>query len=440
MTDDAGTERPPQSLWRNRDFLVLWTGDTISQFGSQFTQLAVPLAAVLTLGATALEVGLLEAAGFLPFLLIGLPAGVWVDRVRRRPVMILADLGRLLALATIPLASAFATLTLIHLAAVVVVVGVCTVFFDVAYAGLLPGLVRRSQLPDANGKLQASQSAGQVAGPGLAGAVVGAFGAPAALGIDAATFGVSAAALLGLRQREPKPEPKPAGERSMRRELGEGIRYLRRHPLLRPIASCTATFNFAGGISGAVLTIFQVRTLGLAPTAIGLIFAVANVGTLLGALVATRLAKALGIGRAIVVAGVCSGLGGIGIPLATRATAVPVLVVSSALIGFGAVAYNVNQVSLRQSITPDRMLGRMTATMRFVVLGVLPIGAVLGGIAGGVFGIRTTLWISAAIASVSVVWVMLSPVAKLTTVPDPIDPADLLPAATVATVPGLPTD
>jgi MFS family permease len=178
----------------------------------------------------------------------------------------------------------------------------------------------------------------------------------------------------------------------------------------------------------------------LSPTAIGLIFAVANVGTLLGALVATRLAKALGIGRAIVVAGVCSGLGGIGIPLATRATAVPVLVVSSALIGFGAVAYNVNQVSLRQSITPDRMLGRMTATMRFVVLGVLPIGAVLGGIAGGVFGIRTTLWISAAIASVSVVWVMLSPVAKLTSVPDPIDPAELLATATVAPVPGLPTD
>jgi MFS family permease len=434
------TADAPDSLWRNRDFVVLWAGDTISQFGTQFTQLAVPLTAVLTLGATPLDVGLLEAAGFLPFLLIGLPAGVWVDRVRRRPVMILADLGRVLALATIPLAAAFWTLTLVHLIAVVVAVGVCTVFFDVAYAGLLPGLVQRKQLPDANGKLQASQSAGQVAGPGLAGAVVGAFGAPAALGIDAASFAVSAAALLGLRNREPKPERRPKSERSMRRELGEGIRYLWGHPLLRPIASCTATFNFAGGISGAVLTIFQVRTLGLSPTAIGLIFAVANIGTLLGALVATRLAKALGIGRAIVLASVCSGLGGIGVPLATRSTAVPVLVASSALIGFGAVAYNVNQVSLRQSITPDRMLGRMTATVRFVVLGVLPIGAVLGGVTGGLLGVRNTLWISAGIAAVSVVWVMLSPVARLTTVPEPIDPDDLVPPTPVAALPGLSTD
>ena len=411
--------RSGRSLWRHGDFMRLWSAETISQLGTQVTMLAMPLTAILALHASAFEVGALSSVEFAPFLLVGLPAGVWVDRMRRRPILIAGDLGRALVLGSIPLAAALHVLTMGHLYVAAFVTGICTVFFDVAYMSFLPSLVDRDQLIEGNAKLEISRSGAQLAGPGLAGVLVDLVTAPVAILADAVSYLGSAAFVFRIRGREDRPAAAEDGDRpTMRAEIMDGLRYVVGHPLLRPIAACTSISNLFSSIDLAILVLFAVRTLGLSPAAIGLALAVGNVAFLAGAFAADRLTGPLGLGRTII-AGIAVGeVGAFLVPLASPSTGFAALAVGGGLFGFGAVVYNVNQVGLRQAITPDRMLGRMNATMRFIVWGTMPIGALIGGVLGEVIGLRATLWVAAVGGLLAIVPLLISPVRRLVRIPE----------------------
>ena len=422
------TGRP--SLWRHADFMKLWTGETISQLGTQVTLLALPLTAILILKANAFEVGLLSTLEFLPFILVGLPAGVWVDRLPRRAVLIAGDLLRILTLGSIPVAFGLHHLHLVQLYVVAFLTGIGTVFFDVAYQAYLPSLVDRDQIVDGNAKLEISRSGAQLAGPGLGGILVQLLRAPVAIAVDAASYAWSAVFVALIRRDEPGVERVAAdeGRPRMRSQIAEGLRYVWRHTLLRPIALCTATANLFGSMTLALLVLFAVRKLGLSAGVIGAVLALGNSGWLVGAFVARRTAERVGLGPTIIGSIAIASVGGVLIPLASKATAIPLLVASGFLLGLGAVIYNVNQVSLRQAITPDRIQGRMNATMRFMVWGTMPIGSFLGGVLGNAIGLRPTLWIAAIGGLLSFLPPFLSPVRTLERIPD----QEPLPVAAVA--------
>jgi MFS family permease len=413
-----GTRPRAASLWRHPDFLRLWTADSVSQLGTQITLLALPLTAITILHATTFEVGLLTTFDFLPFILVGLPAGVWVDRMRRRPILISGDIGRAILLGSIPVAYALGVLHVAQLYVVGFLTGICTVFFDVAYQSYLPSLVERDQLVDGNGKLEMSRSGAQLAGPAVAGWLIQLLRAPIAIAADAASYAWSAAWVFRIRASEPPIEVPEDGHPPLRSEIKVGLRYVWHHALLRPIALCTANSNLWSSMMIAVLLVFAVRSLGLSAGAIGTIFAIGNVGVLLGAVSSGRLGRALGLGTTIVGAAVLFSLPAALIPLATRSTAWPLLIAAMFFTGFAGVVYNVNQVSLRQAITPLRMQGRMNATMRFLVWGTMPIGSFLGGAIGNAIGLRTTLWIAAAGGVFSFLPPLLSPVRSLRTMPE----------------------
>jgi MFS family permease len=411
------TARTPSSLWRHPDFLKLWAADSVSQLGSQVTLLALPIVAITVLKATTFQVGLLSAAEMTPFLLVGLPAGAIVDRLRRRPVLIAGDLGRALALASIPIVHAFGALGLAQLYLVAFTTGVLTVFFDVAYMSYLPALVERDQLVEGNSKLEVSRSGGQIAGPGLAGLLIGAFGAAVAMTADAASFVVSAIGITAIRRPEPPPVTAERHRGSFRRDIGDGLRYVFRHRLLRSIAASTATSNLFNSMLYAILILYMVRSLHFRPGLVGLVFACGNVGFLIGALTSSRWVRRLGLGPTIVASAALGGLASLLTPLAPRATAVPYLIASQLLVGVAIPIYNINQVSLRQAICPDRLQGRMNATMRFMVWGTMPLGAVAGGALGRSVGLRPTLWVAAGGGCFAFLWVLLSPVRSLADVP-----------------------
>jgi MFS family permease len=410
------------SLWRHGDFMKLWAGQTISQIGSQVTFLALPLAAILLFGATPFEVGVLGTLQFLPFLLLGLPIGVWVDRLRRKPVLVIADMGRFVVLGSIPLAYALDALTLAHLYVAAFVTGVLTVFFDVAYAAYLPSLIDRDRLVEGNSKLEISRSGAHLIGPGVGGILVEAITAPVAILADAASYLGSVLFLLLIEKREPPIEP-PAEPPRMVVQIREGLRYVFGHTLLRPIVVCTALLNLADGLGFAVLILFALRPLALSPGAIGILLALGHSGFLVGAYLAGRSARRFGVGPAVIGAGVVLGLGYGVVPLATRSTAIPVLLVFGLLASVGGAIYNVNVRSLIQSITPERMLGRTVATARVVVWGTIPLGSFVGGILGSRIGLRPTLWVSAGFAVVAFLFPLLSPVRRLHEMPT-LSPSD----------------
>jgi MFS family permease len=292
-----------RSLFRHRDFVKLWTAETISVFGTQITLLALPLIAANTLNVTPFEFGLLGAIEFLPFLLLSLPAGVWVDRMRRRPIMIAGDLIRAAALVSLPIAFAFDALTIWQLYIVGFINGCATVFFDVAYQSYLPAVMDRDQIIDGNAKLETTRSASFIVGPGIAGFLIGAISAPFAVLVDSVSFVVSALFLGVIRKREPKPErqvDQHGRETSMRTEIVEGLRYVLGHPYLRNIAATTGTSNFFSNILAAALILYLVRELSFSAEVIGLAFSIGAVGFLVGALVAGRIGSSFGVGRTIV--------------------------------------------------------------------------------------------------------------------------------------------
>ena len=401
-----------RGLLRHRDFRLLWGGETVSEFGSQVSLLAIPLVAVGTLAATPFQMGALAAASTLAFLVIGLPAGVWVDRLRRRRVMIVSDVGRVVVLGSIPVAYALGVLHLPQLYVVALASGVFTVFFDVAYQSYLPTLVGREHLIEGNAKLTGSQEVAQVAGPSLAGGLVQAVGGPYAVAVDAASFLVSAVAVGAIRTPEPAPTVVEGGHPGLRRDIGEGLRFVFGDPLLRAITATTGTSNFFSGIQSAIDVIFLVTVVHASPVVIGLLFAAGGVGGVLAALSASPIARRIGGARATLISSFAVA-GGLLIPLTTPGAGLLFFGAGLFLNSFAVVVYNVNQVSFRQRLCPDRMLGRMNATIRFVVFGLLPIGALIGGVIGTAIGLRPTLWIAISGESLAGLWLLASPIRRM---------------------------
>ena len=383
-------------LWRHRDFNLLWAGQGVSEFGSALTMVALPLTAVLTLHASALQVGLLDAAMTAAFLL-ALPAGAMVDRWHRRPVLMRADLGRAVLFGSIPVAAVLGWLTMAQLYVVALSAGLLRVFFDVSYQSYLPALIGRQQLVEGNARLIATESAAQVAGPGLGGALVGALGAARTITVDAASYLVSFVSLWLIRTPEPPIDVPEGGHLPLRQAVREGLSFVIRQPVLFRITICTAISNLSSSTAFALQTVFMVRTLHLSPGLVGLVLAVMSCGGVVGALLSGRIAARIGVGPAIVLAMVLSTAGPLLWPIANRTHALPWLFAGGLLLGFGVPVYNVTQLSIRQAITPQRLLGRMNASIRFVVWGVSPIGGVLGGVLGTLVGVRATVLIGALI-------------------------------------------
>jgi MFS family permease len=412
---------PKGGLWQHPDFLKLWSAETISQVGSQVTGLALPLVAIITLDVSAFEVALLGVVEFAPFILISLPAGVWVDRLPRRPILIVGDLGRAAVLATIPIAYAADALTIWQLYVVGFVFGVLTVFFDVAYMSYLPSLVRRDQLIDGNSKLEISRSGAQLAGPALAGVLIQVLKAPVAILLDAISFVASGLLVLAIRKQEVVPERRDARSpmAGMRTELSEGLRYVLGHRYLRWIAASTATFNFFGNVIWTMFLVYAVRELGLSAGTIGVVFAIGNAGALVAAFATNRVAGKLGVGPAIVV-GAATGSAVLLVPLAPESGPIPYLVAAQLIMSFGVVLYNVTQGSFRQAITPERLQGRMNSVMRFMVWGVMPLGMLLGGAIASAFGLHAAMWVGAIGMSLAFLPVLLSPVRTLREMPEQV--------------------
>jgi MFS family permease len=412
----SGSGSPRGGLIRHRDFRLLWLGDTVSQAGTAITALALPLAAVTTLHATPFEVGVLVAAEYVAFLLLGLPAGAWIDRLRRRPVLIASDLARAAVLATIPLAAALDVLTLGQLYVVAFVVGVFTVFFDVSYQSYLPALVEHGDLVEGNAKLQASQTVAQVASPGVGGALVQALTAPFALLADAISFVVSALCLRAIRTQEPPLEP--VEQPRLGREIAEGLRYVFGHPILRVLAASTAAVNLFTGAQIALIIVFLVRTLDLRAGAIGVLASIGAVGGLVGAMATSRLARGLGTARVIWLSLTVGALGGLLIPLARPGLGLGLYVVGDFVFALATVVYNVTQVSFRQALCPPRLLGRMNATMRVLAWGTLPLGGLAGGALGNALGPRGALWVAMAGVCAGPVTLLASPLRRMRDLPE----------------------
>jgi len=403
-----GTHRKRSAkLIAHSGFRRLWFGQSVSEFGSQITILALPLAAVLVLHASTFQVGVLAGAGMAAFLLIGLPAGVWVDRMRRRRVMIVADVVRTITLASVPVAYGLGVLTLWQLYVVAFVTGLATVFFDVAYMSYLPGLVGRDFLVEANAKLQATVSMAQVSGPSASGFLIGLLSAPVAFVADAGSFVVSVLSLLAIREREPAPER--SATPNLRAEMAEGLAFVAKQPILRKIAGCTSTSNLFSSVVFALTVVFLVRQVHLGASAIGLLTSLGAAGGIVGAVSCGVLRRWIGSARLIWLSITVSGPFALLIPLTFPGPGLLCFAVGMFMTSFGAVVYNVHQASFRQLLCPPRLLGRMNATIRFIVWGTIPLGALLGGALGTWLGNRNGLWVGAVGMTVAPIWVIASP-------------------------------
>jgi MFS family permease len=410
-----------RSLFADRDFRLLFGADVASKLGTQVTLWALPLIAAVVLRATPLQVGLLTAAQMVAFLLIGLPAGAWVDRLRRRHILIVSDLGRFVLLASIPVAWGLGLLGMPQLYVVALLTGALTVFFDVARQSYLPHLIGRDRLMEGNARFAAVDSTAQVSGPALAGYLIQLLTAPVAIVTNALSYVISATSLMAIRPREPRPER--AAHRHLGREVGEGLRYVFGHRLLRPVAVATGTFNLFANVRNTMLIVVLAGELRLPAGAIGLVMAFLGVGGLLGSLVARRVADRLGPGRAIWIPLAAAAPFVFLVPLVRAGWWLWLVGLALGVSGIAIACYNITQLSLRQRVTPERLLGRMNATMRFLVWGTLPVGSTVGGLIGQYATPRTALWAAAAGLSLSWLPVFASPLRALADLPPAPEPS-----------------
>jgi MFS family permease len=403
-------------LWREPDFLKLWAGETISLLGTQVSSLAVPLIAIGLLDAGASQLGLLRTAEFLPFIVLTLLAGTWVDRRRRRPLMVAANLLRAALLLVVPLLAWADRLELWHLYGVVAVMGVGAVVFDLAYLAYLPSLVRREDLVEGNSKLAVSASLAEVGGPGLAGLLVQALTAPVAIVVDAVSYLASAVSLLAIRGREPEPTPTGGGgSRHLRGEIAEGLRVVLANRYLRAIAGEAFTYNLFVQFVETLFLLYAVEQLRYRPGAFGLILSGAAVGGLLGSVLAPRVVGRAGFGPTFLWSTALACAAPVLVPLAAgpRPLVTAMIVASFFLGGAGITVAVVASTSLRQNVTPDRLLGRMNATMRLASYTAIPLGSLLAGSLGAAIGLRPALLIGAAGFALPVLCILLSPIPGL---------------------------
>ena len=408
-------------LWRNRDFTLFWAGQTVGDLGTAVSAVVLPLIAVSTLDAGPFAVGALAAAAWLPWLLIGLPAGAWVDRLPHRPVLVSCDVVRLVLIGSVPVAAAAGVLGLAQLYVVAFGTGVATVFFQVAYQAYLPTLVDRADLVEGNAKLQGSQSVAAVGGPGLGGLLSQVMRAPYALAVDAASYLVSAATLVAIRTRA-APRP-PTARDPLRREVAAGARYVLADPLLRVLMIAPAVGNpFSTGVQ-ALAVLFLVRTVGVQPGVVGLLFAAGSLGSIVGAMLARRIARAIGTARALWVPIAVTAPAALLMPLTENDARLACFVVGSFLLEAGVLVYNVTVVAWRQAYVPAPLIGRVVATMRFLLFGTIPLGGLLGGALAGWIGVREAIWVLVAGGLLMPLILIASPLRKLRDMPDAPVPA-----------------
>ena len=398
---------------QNPDFLRLWAGETVSLFGSDVTTLALPLTAVLTLNATATEIGVLNAAKFAPFILLSLPAGVWADRSRRKPIMLVTNLASAAVIGSVPVLAAVGGLSVAYLVGVALVAGALAVLNHVAFWTYVPTIVEPDDLLDANSKLLASTSAASIGGPGLGGLLVQFLSAAGALVVDAISFVVAALSIAWIRTPEPAVEPRPA--RTLRAEIGEGLGFVLGNPYLRAFAGEAAMFNLFVNMLLTAYLVFAVRELGLSAGTIGAVIASSAAGIFLGSLVADWFKQRVQLGRGIVATMFLGTWPYLLVPLGAR-PGTPALVVTAtgfftAGVGIGIVVVLV--VTLRQTVTPPEMMGRMTASYRFLVYSTIAAGALLGGVLGSSIGLRPTLLVGAVGIAIAPVFIVLSPIGRL---------------------------
>lgn len=408
----------PRGLWHNPDFRKLWLGRTISNMGNGITGIALPLTAVLVLAATPVQMGMLGALDGSAVLLFSLLAGVWVDRLRRRPVLIATDIGRAVVILSIPFAALLGVLSMGQVFVVAALMGILTVFFNAADASFLPGLVHEKELVEGNSKLGMSDALAEMVGPGVAGALVQAVSAPLTMLIDAVSF-LCSALCIGLIRA---PEPQPVANEQLQsgwHESVAGLRFLLKHPQLRVLAGSAGLFNFAGMFIGTLYALYVVRTLGVAPTILGLLVAAGGLSALFGAWLAERVIRRVGIGLAIGGGLFLYGFIGLSLPLAFGPIPIIVTILCMGqLIGDVTVAiYLIGELSLRQSLIPHFLLGRVNASIQLLTQGAAPVGALLAGIIAEHIGIRLTLLIGVVGVMLAGLWLLISPVHRNTPTP-----------------------
>ncbi|MER5457888.1 MFS transporter [Micromonospora sp. NPDC002389] len=408
------------TLLRHHDFRLLWVTQTLGQFGAHFSRVGLPLVAILALDATAFEAGLLATFQTVAFLVVGLPAGAWVDRRRKRPVMIVANLGRGLLLAWVPVAAYLDVLSLTQLYVVALGVSVGTLLFETAYVSYLPLLLERGQLVEGNAKLESTRSVAQVGGPTLGGYLVQWLGAPLAVLTVAGGYLASAVVLCGIRMREAVPAR--GTDRHLVREIRQGLSFVFGHRSLRALAVSGALFNLGVFVTGTVVVVLLAQQLRIAPGTVGLWFAVGGIGGLVGAFVVRRVSARIGPGPAVWVGMAVAGVSGLVVPLADADWRLWLAGAGNALVSTGLVINNVNSMAIRQQLCPQELQGRMNATIRFLIFGAMPIGSFLGGFLGERIGLREALWVGAALSLVAVLPVYFSPLRTMRGHPGDDDP------------------
>lgn len=383
-------------LRRHRDFRLLWFGETTGKFGAAVTGVTMPLIAVSTLQASTFEIGLLSATAWVPWLLIGLPVGVWVDRLPRRPIMLISAAVSFVALACVPVAAWLGWLSIGLLMAVALLTGTATVFFQTAYSAYLPSILEPEDQPEGNAKLHGSASAAQIAGLGSGGLIAQLAGAVNGLFVNAATFLVSLLCLGGIRHREPRVTATERPRETLVSEVREGLRLIVGDPWFRAFALFGGASNLALMGYQAIQVVFLVRTVGLSPGVVGALIAATSAGGVAGAFVARRVAVRIGTARATLLFEIGIPVLGLLMPLAVSGVGVLFFVVGGFSVAVGAVAGNVLKASFQQQYCPPHLLGRLIASTAFLSYGTIPIGALLGGTLGSVLDVRTALAITAA--------------------------------------------
>jgi MFS family permease len=397
---------------RQTDFNKLWAAETISLFGSAISALAFPLTAITLLNASAIQVGLLRMSLEAPFPMFSLFAGVWLDKVKRRPLLISADILRGLLLLSVPVAALTRRLSFAQLCIVLFGLGTLTVIFEVAHYAYVPVLVKRAGLVSSNSKLQVSHSVAELGGPGVAGLLIQIFTSPFAILADSLSYFVSALLLGTIRTPETDPQVTSKAT-SIWKDIGEGLSALFGHPILKVIIIASI---MSVGFSSAVLSIYILylsRDLGFSPAAIGLIFAVGGGASVGAAVIATRVAARIGVGRSIIGGWLVEGLGRLLIPLAAGPATVPILLASQLLMGGAGTVANIHQWTFRQNVVPDHLLARVTASHRFTVWGTGALGALFGGLLGNWLGLHTALLVCGTAALIGPIYAFLTPLWKL---------------------------
>ncbi len=395
--EDRGKHTPRsrrRPLWRQRNFMLLWTGQTISMTGSAVTTVALPLVAIAVLRASAVEVGLLTAATYGAFIFISLPAGVVVDRLRRRKIMIWCDSSRLVILGSVPVAAALHRLTLGQLYAVALTSGVCAVFFDVSQQSYVSSLLDSDDLTEGFGRLGASASFAQVSGRGLGSGLIAIIGAARAITADALSYAVSVACLLSIRANEPRPGRAFTDARQLRRDIVQGLLFITHHPVLRRTTACAATGNLFIAMQISLNLLFLVRVLHVPPALAGLFTALGSLGGVVGGMLAAPIGRRVGSARIIWLSLLVFDAPSLILPLAEPGWRAALFVLGYGVAAFACAIFGASQLAYRQSVCPPGLRGRMNAASRWVTWGTLPFGGLLGGILGSTIGIRYAILIA----------------------------------------------